>query len=489
MKYIFLSGLVLILALGLISAADFTISSTQITTDAYRGDFVQFAGIVTADSGNYCDIQCLFNVGSNSGYVSDSGNSPPTTISYGERQEFPFSIRADGNGIISQKLVVSCDRIPNYFNCWPDTKTSSKNITFTFLYAGDGVCTTSKEKCANYQTFIGTSDCVCAPGKECRPDGLRSPDDRGCQTYCGNGIYEPGFEDCSCSTDFTCALRKTCKPAGRALDSDGCGSYCGNGICEGSYENCSSCAQDCKSCNYAVCTKDADCSGKYCVWGVCWNTATRVNDSHCDSTKGENCANSALDCACSTTQRCNSGGFCETYCGNNVCEQTEAGICRADCKWCGDGTCQTGESCASCADDCGMCREDTINDTIENNTSENNTIINETEIIQNNSDNINPVIPDIQNQTNEPVINNTPEETDIDKIDKNTSKTSSQEARGAISDYYKIIIIIILAVIFIIVYFLFAGRIFRKKEAQCRYCKRKIEGDSVFCIYCGKRLR
>ena len=104
------------------------------------------------------------------------------------------------------------------------------------------------------------------------------------------------------------------------------------------------------------CQSSSECEGNYCVWGFCWHDYFRSGDGHCDTGLNENCANSPIDCACPTSQRCNSAGFCETYCGNGICEASESGWCKADCHWCGDSVCDTNENCQACSQDCGICR-------------------------------------------------------------------------------------------------------------------------------------
>jgi len=49
---------------------------------------------------------------------------------------------------------------------------------------------------------------------------------------------------------------------------------------------------------------------------------------------------------------------CKSTCGNWVCEAWEnSGTCPGDCPVCGDGKCSKslGESCLTCAADCGKC--------------------------------------------------------------------------------------------------------------------------------------
>lgn len=322
-------AIVVLISISLISAADFSIGSvTKLTSDnPYRGDLVNYKGVITADSGNICRIECVYSVGSNSGSVSDSGFPPSTQLGSGKSQEFPFSIRAEGSSPVISNLVITCNRVANYINCWPGSATNQQQVSLSFLYPGDGICTTTKEKCNAYASFYKEDACSCPATMECRPDGNRNPDNKGCQTFCGNNI------------------------------------------CESNYEKCDTCEKDCKKCDLKDCSNGNECSGGYCVWGVCWHAPTRINDGHCDT--GENCANSPSDCACQSNQRCSTTtNKCETFCGNGVCEDSEKGVCKADCKWCGDGSCDSDqkESCKNCETDCGVCENDKMNEEITNKT-------------------------------------------------------------------------------------------------------------------------
>jgi len=319
---------------GGVYASEFNINSItkQSSGTPYRGDSITYKGIIQSDSGNVCKLECSYNAGTDAGYVSDSGSSPATQLNAGQSQEFPFEIKTSGNSPMSIDLILSCKQITAW-NCWSaDTISHSRQISISFLFPGDGICTTSNEKCNDYSNFLGTSDCSCSSSKECRPNGNRNPDSKGCQTYCGNGICEK---------------------------------------LEG--ESCSSCQNDCKKCDLSTCTIGNECEGGYCVWNICWNSATRINDGHCDLSKGENCGNSPADCACQTGQRCSTTtNQCETYCGNGVCESNENGICKADCKWCGDDSCDASqkESCTTCELDCGICESQKVNEEIQQKTKE-----------------------------------------------------------------------------------------------------------------------
>jgi hypothetical protein len=337
---LFLIFLLFLLLINGVYAADFNILSVskQTSGNVYRGDSVLFQGTIQASSDNICKIACSYSVGSNAGYVSDSGNSPADEIEKGISQTFPFSILAEGNGQVNTDLYVTCTRVASWVPpCTSQTlPTQSKPVSFSFLYPGDGKCTTTKEKCADFGSFLGTSDCSCSQTKQCRPDGNRNPDSYGCENYCGNGICEKSEgESCVGST------------------SGGC--------------------NDCKKCNLATCSSGSECEGGYCVWDVCWNKAYRTGDGKCDSTKGESCGNSPSDCACQSGQRCSTTtNQCETYCGNNICETSEQGVCKSDCKWCGDGSCDSSqkENCKTCQSDCGVCESSEVNKEIQETTQQ-----------------------------------------------------------------------------------------------------------------------
>src|SRR3989339_341521 len=153
----------------------------------------------------------------------------------------------------------------------------------------------------------------------------------------------------------------------RDVDEMKCATYCSNGVKESSYETCSNCPMDVGKCNGLDCLSGSECEGSYCVHELCWNKPYKENDGFCDFNRGENCKNSVDDCSCGSNERCGSLGICEIYCGNNVCEESEKGICKEDCDWCGDGECNNKESCGSCLEDCGECENEKSNkEVIEN---------------------------------------------------------------------------------------------------------------------------
>lgn len=314
-------------------ALEYTVTVTSPTSvNAYEGDKIsnQFSAKIMNNAG-VCDITCNWTTSAGQGSGIKVANS-------GGNNTFNFDVKADGSmGIASYSLIITCDRDTSIWNCFSsqDQRTyplGGGAYQFRYLWNGDGVCTTNREKCDNYLSYLKDTTCSCPSTKECKPNGNRNPDSKGCQNYCGNGICEK---------------------------------------LEG--ESCSSCQNDCKKCDLSTCTTGNECEGGNCVWGVCWNSATRINDGHCDSSKGENCGNSPADCACQSGQRCStSTNQCETYCGNDVCESNENGICKADCKWCGDGSCDASqkESCKTCELDCGVCENQKVNEEIQEKTKE-----------------------------------------------------------------------------------------------------------------------
>jgi len=132
---------------------------------------------------------------------------------------------------------------------------------------------------------------------------------------CGNGVCEPGESCNDCSDD--CISKTGGNPSSRYC--------CGDGVCEGA-ENETNCAIDCGG-------------GSYC------------GDGTCDP--GEDQCNCPDDCGTppSTETSCTDGidNDCDTYtdCDDSDCDGDPA------CPYCGDGTCDPGEDQCNCPDDCG----------------------------------------------------------------------------------------------------------------------------------------
>ncbi len=294
------------------------------STKPYQGDTIILEATVTAASDNRCTITCQWQT-NNQGPES-IGNPEP--LGAGQSKSFGPKVSVSGsNGQVSDKLIVTCQR---YSNClWGSSDNiPQKIISFSFNYPGDGTCTTTKEKCQAFSSFLGTQDCSCSATTECRPDSSRGVDDRGCATFCGNNIAEKQFETCS------------------------------------------SCPKDIGKCDGLSCNLGSECEGKYCIHEICWNKPYKEGDGFCDLDKGENCKNSIADCACGSNERCSERAICETYCGNSICEASEVGVCKADCKWCGDGQCLGNENCNTCQTDCGVCENTQSNKEVTQKTQE-----------------------------------------------------------------------------------------------------------------------
>jgi hypothetical protein len=291
------------------------------SVNAYEGDKIsnKFSAIIT-NAGSFCDISC--------GWATSAGNGDGIKVALGGgTNTFYFDVNADGSGgIASYQLIITCDRISTW-NCWSEQdQRNTGSRQFRFLWNGDDICTTEREKCENYNQFLKDNACSCSSGRECKPNGNRNDiDERGCQTFCGNNIVEK------------------------------------------QYENCNNCPNDVGRCDGTSCIKGSECEGKYCVHNVCNALPYRVGDNYCDNNVGETCKNSGSDCACGNNLRCSNTGVCETFCGNEVCEASEQGICKADCLWCGDGTCEASESCSSCEVDCGACKKPTKEEELQRN--------------------------------------------------------------------------------------------------------------------------
>lgn len=314
-----------------VSAINFSVSDVKLSDPSqviYQGDSPTLTARVTASSDNICDIQCTYSINVapySSGTVAGGAAIPKT-----QYKDFEFNVQTQGIAVVNYIITVTCDNYNPY--CLASQVTHPLSGSLPFLYAGDGVCTTSREKCANYGSFTGTSDCSCPAQKKCYPDGRpdvqRGADDHGCATFCGNGIAEKQFESCS------------------------------------------TCPSDVGKCNGISCISGSECEGRYCIHQVCWDKPWKEGDGFCDLQSGENCKNSVQDCACGTNQRCGATAVCETYCGNRICEESEKGICKSDCKWCGDGECSGNEDCNTCQTDCGVCENKEVNQQIASKTQE-----------------------------------------------------------------------------------------------------------------------
>ena len=216
---------------------------------------------------------------------------------------------------------------------------------------GDGICSgIDGENCftcdADCGSCCGDGLCNAEVGEDCHS----CVED--CGDCCGDGICVPGEgEDC-----FTC-------------DAD-CGScaICGDFICEPS-EECESCEDDCGICVGGCCEPHGaagpGCDDKGCQEIVCaideyccatgWDTYCVQCASGGPGFQGLDCSPADEWCGCTFDQ-----------CGDGFCngDEVDLNTCPDDCMDCGDGICDglAGESCGSCADDCGDCCGDGICD-------------------------------------------------------------------------------------------------------------------------------
>jgi hypothetical protein len=205
---------------------------------------------------------------------------------------------------------------------------------------------------------------------------------------CGNCVCESGESCSSCPGD--CG---SCPPA----------AYCGDGICNNG-ETCSSCSQDCGSCpppppTPPSCQENWTCTA-WSEWSNCVNniqtrTRTCTDLNHCNTTLNKPnetetrscslppCSNGQILCdgtcvfpVCASNVDCNDNNACTIdVCNNpNTCTAScthtlvscsnNDGCCPIGCNSlndndcaiiCGNGVCETGESCDSCSEDCGAC--------------------------------------------------------------------------------------------------------------------------------------
>jgi surface antigen len=159
---------------------------------------------------------------------------------------------------------------------------------------------------------------ACGASLPC-PDGHACAVETCVPISCGNGICDPGEDDCpgSCPAD--------------------CDVACGDGCCTGG-ETCAGCPGDCGACcgNGSCDSGESDCPG------AC--------PADCDAACGDGCCTGGeTDCTCAAD--------CAPTCGDGCCTGGETDCtCNTDCApACGDGCCTGGETCSTCSGDCGGC--------------------------------------------------------------------------------------------------------------------------------------
>ncbi|GAB4509594.1 MAG: hypothetical protein Tsb0020_26210 [Haliangiales bacterium] len=211
---------------------------------------------------------------------------------------------------------------------------------------GDGVCEpgedceTCPEDCGECPPPPVCGDGVCEPGEDCET----CPEDCGeCGGECVHDLcdegepLDPACDQCAadvCAADgFCCEVAWDGICVGLAedicgLDCSG-GPTCGDGVCEPG-EDCETCPEDCGEC------------GGECVHDLC--DEGEPLDPTCDQ------------CAADV---CDVDPFCCDVAWDGICVGLAEDICGLDCgppgPECGDGVCELGESCLTCATDCGEC--------------------------------------------------------------------------------------------------------------------------------------
>lgn len=286
--------------------------------------------------------------------------------------------------------------------CQSDDECAAENPPGTCMVA---VCEVATGLCSEQPEVDGT---VCDDGIQCTSDdgcvaGVCSGDASAC---CGNGACdvmetcETCFPDCDCGpntcpdikecaapcTDDACAAN--CSSAGSPFSQSlfsqllncakaACGDYdsecfdkefaadgkcyiemdlclhadgvCGNSICE-PMEECMSCPYDCGNCAGGSCSDimacKLGCGGDLgCVDG-CVTSA---------SASGQAVYNVMTDCITGACGGVGIDDICESQAVTQGPCADPFNACWADTTVCGDGTCETGETCSSCSEDCGVC--------------------------------------------------------------------------------------------------------------------------------------
>lgn len=219
-------------------------------------------------------------------------------------------------------------------------------------------------------------DCACRPGEYCDTGGVPA-----CRSLCGNGVCDPGEDDCTCDVDCLSQCGDGCCTGAEtpcSCPEDGCGDVCGDGCCSGSEDctNCGGAGEDCEcaigdvcvppcgSCGNGICDAEETFCG--CP-GDCPSPDHDMPDDGC-CTPNETactefgCADSCGDLCCSGSENpCNcpeDGPSCAPFdCGDGCCTGDETDpTCDVDCVGvCGDGYCGDDEDTASCPADCSRC--------------------------------------------------------------------------------------------------------------------------------------
>jgi plastocyanin len=220
----------------------------------------------------------------------------------------------------------------------------------------------------------GTWDAACVEAASACGAGCEADDC--CVMGDTAGCAELAIAECVCEEDDYCCdaewdeycIETAVIQCGLTCDS------CGDGACSLG-EDCGSCAADCGACaecGDAACTGDENCGtcpgdcGGPCVDGSCCEAngspgCADADVNACVCALDGACCDGAWDelCVLFAVEYCELGDQCAFVCGDGTCDAGEScDSCSEDCgacSTCGDGVCDPDEHCAGCATDCGAC--------------------------------------------------------------------------------------------------------------------------------------
>ena len=198
-----------------------------------------------------------------------------------------------------------------------------------------GGCTNDGD-CASGTCDASTATCA---AQTCG-DGLHNGDETdvdcggpSCGTACDAGLACGSSSDCTSRVcDGGVCVPPSCSDGVRNGGEAGvdCGAVCGDSLCT----------------HGSACGSGGDCASGVCSGGFC--AAPTCGDAVHNGDETD------VDCGGSCGGKCASGGGCSSGgdCAGGVCDDG-AGVCAAPS--CGDAVCNGGETCVTCATDCGSC--------------------------------------------------------------------------------------------------------------------------------------